>query len=74
MEPRASHIKSEAVLRIAAGLPQPLPALAGVGLALPRPLRDALYDAVANNRYTLFGRTPSCRLSEPRFAERFLAD
>ena len=28
---------------------------------------------VAANRYNLFGRTDSCRLSDPRFEERFIS-
>ena len=28
---------------------------------------------VANNRYLLFGRTNACRLSDPRFDDRFLS-
>jgi predicted DCC family thiol-disulfide oxidoreductase YuxK len=34
---------------------------------------SSMLPQVANNRYNLFGRTPSCRLSDPRFEERFLS-
>jgi predicted DCC family thiol-disulfide oxidoreductase YuxK len=36
--------------------------------AVPRPLRDAVYDRVARRRYEWFGRRDSCRL--PSTAER----
>lgn len=69
------YTKSEAVLRIGQKLNLPFYIVTTL-LALPTPLpiRDAVYDGVANNRYSFFGRTESCRLSEPRFAERFLED
>jgi predicted DCC family thiol-disulfide oxidoreductase YuxK len=38
--------------------------------AVPRPLRDAIYDAVARHRYGWFGRREACRL--PTEAERDL--
>lgn len=67
-------IRSEAILRIGVRLNAPLPALAALGLPTPLPLRDWLYDQVARNRYSLFGRTPQCRLSDKRFEERFIAE
>ena len=39
----------------------------------PRPLRDAVYDLVARNRYRWFGRTESCLLPTPELARHFLA-
>jgi len=39
----------------------------------PRPLRDAVYDLVARNRYRWFGRTESCPLPTPELARHFLA-
>ena len=33
--------------------------------AVPRPLRDRLYDVVARNRYRLFGRTDVCMVPAP---------
>lgn len=52
----------------------PLPALAALGFPVPLPLRDALYDLVADNRYSVFGRTQQCRLTDQRFAQRFIAE
>lgn len=42
--------------------------------AVPRPLRDWLYDWIAANRYRLFGRNASCLVPTPEIAGRFVAD
>lgn len=73
MEQEGSFIKSDAILRIASGLGAPLPLVAAALGALPRPAKDGFYDLVADNRYSFFGRTTSCRLSDPRFEERFIS-
>lgn len=39
---------------------------------LPRPLRDALYNFVARNRYRWFGRQEACMLPRPEWKGRFL--
>jgi predicted DCC family thiol-disulfide oxidoreductase YuxK len=39
---------------------------------IPRPIGDWLYDAIARNRYRLFGRYPSCMLPEPQWRDRFI--
>lgn len=39
---------------------------------LPRPLRDALYNFVARNRYRWFGQTAECMLPRPEWKGRFL--
>ena len=39
---------------------------------VPRPLRDAVYDAIAKRRYRWFGKFDSCRLPAPDQAARFL--
>ncbi|GLC39244.1 hypothetical protein PLESTM_000868100, partial [Pleodorina starrii] len=49
VEPHRHFIRSEAILRIGAALRVPLPQLAAFGFPLPLPLRDAFYDAIANN-------------------------
>ncbi|KAG2429934.1 hypothetical protein HYH02_013885 [Chlamydomonas schloesseri] len=72
---RDSHyIRSEAILRIGWKLRVPLPLLAAFGFPVPLPLRDAFYDAVANNRYNFFGRTDSCRVDDGRFKDRFIVN
>ena len=62
------------MLRIAAFLRFPLPLLGALCLALPRRLRDWAYDWVAANRYSIFGTSNTCRLSDPRQAQRFLSE
>lgn len=52
-------LRSDALLRIAGRLAFPWNLLA-VGILLPRPLRDSLYDFVAKRRYAVFGRMESC--------------
>jgi predicted DCC family thiol-disulfide oxidoreductase YuxK len=39
---------------------------------VPRPLRDAVYDWVARNRYSWFGRRAECMVPTPDVRERFL--
>ncbi|MEW6631757.1 MAG: DCC1-like thiol-disulfide oxidoreductase family protein [Pseudomonadota bacterium] len=41
-------------------------------LILPRPLRDWLYDRVAKNRYTLFGRKDSCEIPSLELRRRLI--
>jgi predicted DCC family thiol-disulfide oxidoreductase YuxK len=65
------HVRSTAALRIARRLAFPWP-IAAVAYALPRALRDALYDVVARSRYRWFGRRESCALPTPELAARFL--
>jgi predicted DCC family thiol-disulfide oxidoreductase YuxK len=65
--------KSDAILRIAAGLSvTPLPLLAILGFPVPGLLRDWVYDAVANNRYSFMGQRDVCRLSNAGFEDRFI--
>ncbi len=53
------YTKSTAVLQLLSHLRQPWPALRVLRI-VPRPVRDALYDWVAANRYEWFGRTDVC--------------
>ena len=39
---------------------------------VPRPIRDALYDLVARNRYRWFGKKNTCRIPKPEEFDRFL--
>lgn len=55
-DPCGNHVRSEAVLRVAAGLGGPWSAL-GVLRVIPRPIRDAVYRYVARHRRRWFGRT-----------------
>jgi len=53
-----AYFRSDAPLQILRRLPGWR--WTGVLLAVPRPVRDWLYDRVARNRYRLFGRTETC--------------
>jgi predicted DCC family thiol-disulfide oxidoreductase YuxK len=67
--------RSEAVLRIARGLPTgPWSKLALLGFIFPRPVRDLMYEFVADNRYKFFGEIQSCRFSDEGFDDRFVSD
>lgn len=39
---------------------------------IPRPLRNAVYDWIARNRYRWFGKKEECWLPTPELRERFL--
>ena len=67
-----AHFKFDTVIAILERLPRWHWARA---LALmPRPLRNFIYDRVAQNRYRWFGRTESCMVPTPEIAQRFLHD
>src|SRR4051812_44030261 len=40
--------------------------------AVPKPLRDAVYNLVAQNRYRIFGKYDACYLGDPAFRSRVL--
>ena len=71
-----AYFKSDAVLRIASSLDSPIyKALSVLGLTLtPRFVRDPIYMKVSKNRYGLFGKSDSCRLSDERYDDRFVDD
>ena len=48
--------RSDAALFIGRQLAAPWPALAAAGACVPRVVRDGVYDLVARNRYSLFGK------------------
>lgn len=41
--------------------------------AVPRAVRDPLYDLIARNRYAIFGRTETCMVPSDQDRARFLA-
>lgn len=45
---------------------------ATVGYALPRGVRDAIYDFIARRRYAWFGKLAACPRPSPEDAPRFL--
>lgn len=65
------YLKSDAVLRI-------FKRLDGMWFILyyliyiPRPIRNFVYDLVANNRYRWFGKKDVCMLPTPELKKRFL--
>lgn len=60
-----------AILRVLHALGWPW-RLAWAGWLVPSPLRDALYRAIARNRYRIFGFSDTCLLPNPAHAGRFL--
>ena len=65
------HTRSAAALRIARALGSRY-ALLRLGVVLPRPIRDAVYDLIARNRYRWFGRRDTCMTQTPDLATRFI--
>jgi predicted DCC family thiol-disulfide oxidoreductase YuxK len=63
--------RSDGALRVARYLGG-LWRLALVGLIIPRPLRDYLYDQFAKRRYGWFGKYDSCPLPPAEMRARFL--
>lgn len=64
-------VKSDAALRILAGLGGPWGLAAALRL-LPRGVRDLAYDFVAARRYRWFGKHDACRLPSSAERARFL--
>lgn len=63
--------KSDAALTVLSALPGTR--WTGVLKAVPRWLRDPVYDLIAQNRYRLFGRSETCMIPSPADRTRFLA-
>jgi predicted DCC family thiol-disulfide oxidoreductase YuxK len=72
VEGQRSFEKSDAVLRIFAGLSGLWPIFALLRV-VPRKLRDAVYDWIAANRYRWFGQRAECLVPTPEQRRRFLA-
>jgi predicted DCC family thiol-disulfide oxidoreductase YuxK len=64
--------KSEGCIRMAEGLGMPWSLLAAPFRILPRPIRDRLYELMAQNRLRLFGKRESCFMPDRRYENRFL--
>ena len=71
IEGERRYVKSTAALRILKRLPGLWPVLYGA-IIVPRFFRDAMYNAVARNRYRWFGKSDSCRVPAPEIRQRFL--
>ena len=46
--------------------------VAYLGIVVPKPVRDAIYRIIAQNRYKWFGQRAECMLPTPEVKERFL--
>jgi predicted DCC family thiol-disulfide oxidoreductase YuxK len=67
-----AYFKADGSIRMAQGLGFPW-SLAVVFRALPVRWREALYDVVARNRLSIFGRSDVCYAPRPEYRDRFLA-
>jgi predicted DCC family thiol-disulfide oxidoreductase YuxK len=67
-----AYQRSDAALRLARGLGG-LWGLLSWAVVIPRPVRDAIYDLIARNRYRWFGKSQTCRMPTPGLTNRFLA-
>jgi predicted DCC family thiol-disulfide oxidoreductase YuxK len=65
------YLRSTASLRIARRLTGTW-SIAGVLLAVPRPLRDAVYRVIAAIRHRLAGRSNACEIPPPEIRERLI--
>ncbi len=72
LENGALHNRSTAALRIAKRLKGAWPLLYA-GIILPRFIRDGVYNWIARNRYTWFGKQGTCRIPTPELRSRFLS-
>jgi predicted DCC family thiol-disulfide oxidoreductase YuxK len=63
------YLKSDGVIAILARLPRW--GWSNALRAIPRFLRDAIYDRVARNRYRVFGRADACIMPDPAIRSRF---
>ena len=67
------YTRSTAALRVLRRLDFPWPLLYAF-IVVPRPLRDWVYDRIAERRYDWFGRRNECRVPTPELRDRFLED
>jgi predicted DCC family thiol-disulfide oxidoreductase YuxK len=67
-----AYLRSDSAIQILRRLPGW--SWAVVLLAIPRFLRDAIYDRIARNRYHLFGRTDTCMVPDGELLRHVLPD
>ena len=65
--------RSAAAIEIASKLDKPWNLLT-VFQAVPEPLRDMIYDLIAQNRYQIFGKKEACMLPSEALRKRFLEE
>ncbi|CAD7703424.1 unnamed protein product [Ostreobium quekettii] len=66
------HVRSAAALAIASKLGGAIGALSLPLWLLPRAVRDAGYDFIADNRYKILGIRDACRIGDQRHGDRFI--
>ena len=71
LEGEQAYLRSTAALRIAARLSRPWSWCAAL-LAVPRPVRDAVYRVVAAIRHRLAGRSNACEVPPPEIRDRII--
>lgn len=71
IEGNRAYTKSTAFIRVVARLPFPWP-LAAITWVVPAFVRNWLYDRIALNRYSLFGKYELCVLPDSDHERRFL--
>jgi predicted DCC family thiol-disulfide oxidoreductase YuxK len=71
VEREKCYTRSTAALRIARRLRSPWFLLYGL-IIVPRPIRDALYDWFARNRYRWFGKRDECLVPDTDTRRRFV--
>jgi predicted DCC family thiol-disulfide oxidoreductase YuxK len=64
------YTKSSAALRVCLRL-NGLWKILIVFIIIPKPIRDFIYDVIANNRYKWFGKSDHCKIPSPDEKERF---
>jgi|ERR1700722_11125420 predicted DCC family thiol-disulfide oxidoreductase YuxK len=72
IENDAVFLESSAAIRVLRSFGGGWKILAALIWTVPRPLRDALYRAIAKRRYRWFGKRESCYLPTPENRSRFL--
>lgn len=65
------YTKSTAALLASAELDSPYSVMRFF-LAVPRPIRDLVYSAVAKTRYRIFGKSDTCRMPSAELRTRFI--
>lgn len=65
------YTKSTAALKVAQNLDGLWKMLYPL-IIIPKPIRDFIYNIIANNRYKWFGKKTSCTLPTPEIKERFI--
>jgi predicted DCC family thiol-disulfide oxidoreductase YuxK len=65
------YVSSTAALLVAKDLDSILKYLY-ILILIPRPIRDMVYKLIAKNRYSIFGKSDSCRIPTEKEKDKFL--